>query len=301
MNTRVKWIIAAAATTILAGPATANHQWGSYHWARSANPLTLDVLRQIGSQWESAYSSAIGDWDAPKTSVLDLNAASSNAGVSAKKCNAINGKVLVCADSYGFRGWLGIATIWANGDHIYQGTTQLNDSYFNTSTYNKPEWRNLVTCQEIGHDFGLAHQDETFDNANLGSCMDYTNEPLGGGAYGPNNEHPNAHDYELLEDMYAHLDSSDGGGGGGGADCNPRSPKCSGQDAFNFREVGTPLASAGDDVSNRAGLGPSEWGQAIATDAQGRPNVYRMDLGNGRKKITHVFWAIGEGPRRPHH
>ncbi len=34
-------------------------------------------------------------------------------------------------------------------------------------------------CQEIGHDFGLDHQDENFNNPNLGTCMDYTNDPLG--------------------------------------------------------------------------------------------------------------------------
>lgn len=30
-------------------------------------------------------------------------------------------------------------------------------------------------CHEIGHGFGLAHTDESFVNANLGNCLDYTN------------------------------------------------------------------------------------------------------------------------------
>lgn len=37
--------------------------------------------------------------------------------------------------------------------------------------------RCLVTCQEVGHTFGLDHRDENFDNGNLGTCMDYTNDP----------------------------------------------------------------------------------------------------------------------------
>ncbi|MCW2640621.1 MAG: hypothetical protein JWP76_2927, partial [Dactylosporangium sp.] len=59
-------------------------------------------------------------------------------------------------------------------------------------------------CQEIAHTFGLDHQDEIFDNPNLGTCMDYTNNPTGP----PSNEHPNQHDYDQLVTIYAHLDSS---------------------------------------------------------------------------------------------
>jgi hypothetical protein len=56
---------------------------------------------------------------------------------------------------------------------------------------------------EIGHTFGLDHQDENFSNPNLGTCMDYTSDPDG-----PSNEHPNAHDDQQLETIYAHLDAS---------------------------------------------------------------------------------------------
>jgi hypothetical protein len=59
-------------------------------------------------------------------------------------------------------------------------------------------------CQEIAHDFGLAHQDETFNNPNLGSCMDYTSDPDGP----PSNEHPDAHDLLQLQTIYAHLDTT---------------------------------------------------------------------------------------------
>src|SRR6266571_1036837 len=101
-------------------------------------------------------------------------------------------------------GWLGVAQIWVSGLHIIQGTVKLNDTYFNTSTYNKPEWRNLVMCQEVGHTFGLDHQDTNFSNTNLGTCMDYTSNPLGP----PDNEHPNQHDYDELVTIYNHLDST---------------------------------------------------------------------------------------------
>jgi hypothetical protein len=64
-------------------------------------------------------------------------------------------------------------------------------------------WKQLVICQEPGHTLGLDHQDENFYNTNLGTCMDYTANPLGP----PDNEHPNQHDYDQLAKIYSHLDS----------------------------------------------------------------------------------------------
>ena len=289
MTKRAKLLIAATTATLMASPAAAYNQWGNYHWATDGTGLTLRIERQINaSLWGTYFTSSVGDWDS--SGKLSLTGGTSNLGVDPKKCSPISGKALVCNEVYGFRGWLGIATIWANGDHITQATTKLNDSYFNTASYNKPEWRQLVACQEIGHDFGLDHQDETFDNPNLGTCMDYTNAPLGGGSYGPlQNLHPNSDDYATLDFMYAHDDTAGGGGGGGGGTCNPRSPKCAGgQDAFTFREVGKSATGGGVGISV---ADTGEWGQAIARDGAGRPDTFLLDLGNGHRKITHVFWV----------
>lgn len=186
-----------------AAPAGASHAWGPYHWARTANPFTLTVVDSVTAQWQSHLGAAVSDWSA--SSVLNLTTTQGDeSSKGRRKCNPIGAKIRVCNQTYGFNGWLGIANIWlTTGNHIAQATTKLNDSYFNTSTYNKPEWRQFVTCQEIGHDFGLDHQDAAFDNPNIGTCMDYTNVPLGP----PDNTRPNTHDFEQLEAMYAHTDS----------------------------------------------------------------------------------------------
>ncbi len=60
-------------------------------------------------------------------------------------------------------------------------------------------------CQEVAHGFGLGHQDEVFDNPNLGTCMDYTDDPL----REPANIAPNAHDYDQLELIYDHVEGGD--------------------------------------------------------------------------------------------
>jgi hypothetical protein len=53
-----------------------------------------------------------------------------------------------------------------------------------------------VSCQEVGHTLGLAHQDENFNNANLGTYMDYKNNQS-------TNQHPSKHDYDQLLHLFA--------------------------------------------------------------------------------------------------
>ena len=185
-----------AAFAAFAGSANASHSWGSYHWARTANPFTLKLGDNVSSAWDSYLGTTSSDWTA--STVLNTTIVAGSAR-SPKTCRAKAGRVEICNAAYGNNGWLGVASIWASGSHITQATVKLNDTYFNTSPYNTPAWRNLVMCQEVGHTFGLAHQDETFNNPNLDTCMDYTNFP-------ESNQHPNTHDYEQLELIYGHTD-----------------------------------------------------------------------------------------------
>jgi hypothetical protein len=257
-------------------PASATHSWGGYHWAGNGSNLTLKANTSITSQWETSVSDSISDWNA--SNELTLNRVASSA--SPKRCNPIAGQILVCNAAYGQRGWLGIASIWLTSGHISQATTKLNDSYFSSSYYNTPGWRALVACQEIGHDFGLDHQDETFDNYNLGTCMDYTNAPdggvVGGFNYGPANRHPNTHDYQELNIIYNHDDGF---------------TTATASTNFGIRQVGRAVPQ----TPPSAGIGdsPAEWGRAIHRDSLGRPDVFVKDFGDGQKALTHVFWALG--------
>jgi hypothetical protein len=188
----------AVAVSVLPSVALGSHSWGGYHWARTSNPFTLKVGDNVSGPWDAVLDTTVSDWTA--SSVLNLTKVTG--GTRAKPCKATTGRVEVCNASYGNNGWLGIAQIWiTGGTHIAQGITKVNDYYFNTPTYNTTAWRNLVMCQEVGHTLGLDHQDENFNNANLGTCMDYTSNP-------GTNQPPTNHDYAELEDIYAHLDST---------------------------------------------------------------------------------------------
>ncbi|MBI2637424.1 MAG: hypothetical protein HYW88_00855 [Candidatus Sungbacteria bacterium] len=246
--------------------AYANHSWGNYHWARASTPFTLKVGDNVSPSWDAYLDEAIADWSA--SAVLDMTKVDGGTNAlrgknTPKNCVPTSGRIEACSAKYGATGWLGVARIWVSGDHIVQATTKVNDTYFSTPTYDTPAWRKLVMCQEIAHDFGLDHQDETFDNANLGSCMDYTNDPDGP----PSNEHPNDHDYKQLETIYTHLDDI----------------TTAGQSTLG------PGKNAG--VNGVDGQEVAEWGKSIRTSSDGKSSLFERDLGNGNKVFTFVIWA----------
>ena len=232
--------------------AYANHTWGGYHWARTANPFTLKLGDNVSAVWDAHLATTSNDWSL--SSVLDTVVTPGQ--TNPKNCRAVKGRVEVCNSKYGKNGWLGIAQVWVNGSHITQGVTKLNDTYFNTTKYNTPAWRNLVMCQEVGHTIGLDHQDEDFNNAPLGTCMDYTSDPAP-------NQHPNQHDYDMLEEIYAHLD-------------------------VTTTVAQTSAAAANSDLDSNE---PKSWGNEIKKSKDGKSSLHMRDLGKGQKVFTFVIWA----------
>ena len=247
--------------------AQANHSWNGYHWARTSNPFTLKLGDNVSSTWNGYLKTTSADWTA--STVLDTKV------VQGKKdpatCRPTSGRVEVCNYTYGANGWLGLAQVWLSGTHIVAGTSKVNDTYFNTATYNTPAWRNLAMCQEVGHTLGLDHQDEIKDNPNLGSCMDYTNDPDGGlggaSATDPSNEHPNQHDYDQLQTIYSHLDS--------------------------ITTVGSANAASNMPLAARRGEFNSSavWGRKVHESRNGQLALYERDFGGGKKVFTFVVWA----------
>ena len=273
MNHRRLSAVLLVVSVLAAVPAFASHSWGGYHWARTSNPFTVKLGNNLSSTWQTYLSTTSSNWS--KSTVLDTAIVAGGTG-GARRCPATAGRVEECNAKYGQNGWLGVASIWlASGTlHITQGTVKLNDTYFNMAQYNTPAWRNLVSCQETGHTFGLDHQDTTFDNVNLGTCMDYTNAPDGGVVngfdYGPSNTAPNQHDYDELVTIYTHLDST------------------------TTLQSGLNSVGAGLLVPTNTGLElaePWQFGTPIGFDGRGRANVYAFQGSSGERVITFVLWA----------
>lgn len=248
----------------------ANHSWGNYHWARTTSSFNLTVVNSTTADWDPYVDRAVGDWsNSSKLNMVQADGSSSD--LDRRQCRTPEGAVRICNLAYGNTGWLGIAgiSIDPNG-HIVTGYTKLNDSYFSQTFYNTPAWKQSVTCQELGHNVGLDHQDENFNNTSLFSCMDYQNPPY---------EYPNSHDYEQLETIYGHTDSYNSyaggsGSGGGGGTCNaPPGKGC-----------------------NKAGVGHgnsrADWGLSLGRKGA-KEKFFRIDP-DGTRHLTFVTWV--EGP-----
>lgn len=249
---KVRFVVMVVLIVLLAAfplSAGASHAWGGYHWARTANPFTIKVIDSMTTNWDDNLDIAISDWNA--SSVMNVvKEAGSDASNIRKRCAAVAGKLRSCNAAYGNNGWLGLAQIWANGNHITQATAKMNDTYLATSSYTEVN-RQQVICQEIGHDWGLDHQDTS--GADLNTCMDYANAL--------DNPNPNAHDYTQLETIYAHLDSS------------------------------TTIASVPTGFANANVQAQESWGEKVYESANGRSALFVRDFGNDFKIYTFVTWA----------
>ena len=257
------------------GVVLADHSWGNYHWARTTSSFDLVVVNSTTPDWDpyvavAVSDAAVNDWsDSGKLNMVqDLNGSTSDR--DRRQCRSPEGAVRICNQTYGFTGWLGVAgiSVDANG-HIVSGYTKLNDTYFSQSPYNSPDWKQSVTCQELGHNVGLDHQDENFNNGSLFSCMDYQNPPY---------EYPNAHDYEELNAIYGHTDSYNsyaggGDGGGGGGTCNaPPGKGC------NKADVGH-------------GNSRADWGLSLGR--RGATEKFLRIGRDGTRHLTFVTWVEG--------
>ncbi len=230
----------------------ATHSWGGYHWARKTDPFTLKLGDNLTSaDWKAHLSTTSREWNsgnAPlQTSIV--------AGQARKRCSMVAGTTQVCNGRYGTNGWLGLASInITGGTHITQGSAKVNDTYFDTPTYNTPDERLHVMCQEVAHTFGLGHTSE--DGTSQKTCMDYSSSPDSTG--------PNQHDFDQLETIYAHTDTT------------------------TTVAARAALAASTSDVTDD----PISWGHRIRQSANGRHSHYERLNGDGSKTLTHVYWTL---------
>ena len=261
-------VAATSALLVASVPAHATHSWSTYHWARTANPMPLQVVDSVTSDWQFELDTSLAEWN--ESGALSMEITSANdSKKNRKRCNAVSGQMRVCNGTYGNNGWLGLASINIDsGGHIVKGTAKVNDTY--SSVWADPNEKRHVMCQEIGHVFGMGHTSE--DGSSQKTCMDYSRDP--------DSISPNDHDYELLDIIYQHLDSynsyavADGGGGGGGGGGTCNAPAGKGCNKFGASsEVGPPMG-----LPVQVGLHHEIW---VASDGQGGYWVHHIRVAPG--------------------
>jgi hypothetical protein len=108
----------------------------------------------------------------------------------------------------------------------------------------------------VGHALGLDHQDEDFDNASLGTCLEYTNRPK-------SNQTPNRRDYRDLKAMYAEADET------------------------------TTVSQLPAARSTERAPAADGWGDLVSGSVHSGERTFVADLGNGRRIITMVLSSEG--------
>lgn len=246
----------------------ATHSWGGYHWARTTSPFTLKLGDNLTSaDWKAKLAQASLDWNNPQTfqttSPVTTTIVSGSAGSS---CSMKTGTVQVCNKTYGKNGWLGLASINITaGIHITQGSAKMNDTYFNMSQYNNTNERLHVMCQEIAHAFGLDHQSTNGSSQN--TCMDYFSN-TGVNAGSTLSTKPNAHDFEQLNTIYTHFDST--------------TTVAASALTTSFAQKSDNDAEETDD--------PNKWGQLRSQSHNGRSSTYERFNKDGSQTLIHVYW-----------
>ena len=254
--------------------ALATHSWSGYHWARTTPQFTLKLGNNMTTtDWRAHFTQTSSDWNSGNSAVLTAVVT----GTANKRCSMVAGTTQVCNGTYGNNGWLGLASInISGGTHITQGSAKMNDSYFNTPTYNNPNERLHVVCQEVAHTFGLEHQSTNGSSQN--SCMDYFSN-TGANATSTQSTTPNQHDFDQLNIIYAHLDSIS---------------------TVQLLAAEVAAMSRGPGAANRdISDDPQSWGQLVRQSANGRSSYYQRENGDGSRNVTHVFWTLEAATRCP--
>lgn len=176
---RKRMLAAALLLGMTAGTALqAGHYWycGSsvYHYPWLNIYYRNNATNNAPKAYRNIFQSELGGWDGPTclsftntTPDLTMNAA-----------------------FYGSTGWLGLATLDSlSGCHVIDASALLNRSYLDSSSYSTTNVSH-VACQEIGHTFGLNH--------NQGASNTCMNDTILSAPY------PNQHDFDSIRALYAH-------------------------------------------------------------------------------------------------
>lgn len=226
-------VVLAATMLSLTFGAQAQHTWGSYHWASTANTFTLQVVNSVTSDWDYQLSESLNQWSNSPPLSFEISSSNNKKNIR-KRCPMVSGQIRVCNAAYGNNGWLGLATIGIDPNgHIDRGTAKVNDSYDWYWTF---EEKNHVMCQEIGHIFGLGHT--SVDGSSQQTCMDYSTDIA--------SQWPNQHDYDQLAIIYSSVDSynsfNDGTSSDEGGVCNAPPGKGCNKNGANTPPMGVRVA-----------------------------------------------------------
>jgi hypothetical protein len=175
-------LLAAPAASVVADDVNGNGKYWPFH----KTPVTVTFGDNVSNKWARYVKRAAKQWNRSKVVRPKIARGRS----SPSQCNKRDDTVQVCNSGSGTReGWLGLTTLYFNGDKIYAATIKINDDFFNQGSYNSAAPKRHTMCHEMGHEFGL-------DHANSRSCMNDSASAVF------NNTKPIKQDFKDLKQIY---------------------------------------------------------------------------------------------------
>jgi len=165
-------------------------------WNHIGSGLILNVLNALEDKWDILFYVSVNEWNSGSDAV-DLQVERIEVDES---CIEERGYLKVCNSNYGPNNWRGLNEVLLEDGYIVASAAKLNEYYLE---YAGDDRRQYTMCHEIGHGLGLGHTDESYNNTDLGNCMDYTNNP-------ENNKTPDDTNFETLRNMYGLLQDNGG-------------------------------------------------------------------------------------------
>jgi hypothetical protein len=196
------------------------YSWHKDHVEPNNGGLHLTLVNVLTDDWQQEFDDAIADWK--ESPALTLT---TERGEVDSACTRKDGVMIVCNNNFGETGWVGINENEIVNGMIISSVSKMNEYYLNNAEYDhrrytmvsetrSTTWRicccdstlllfsplptnttSSLQCHEVGHGFGLPHTDENPYNANLGNCLDYTDDPS-------ENLHPGQVNFDKLDGMY---------------------------------------------------------------------------------------------------
>lgn len=158
-------------------------------WDVDRGGLKLDVINALDDWWDPYFFRAITEWDSGDPDALSLT---TDKLTTDPDCEPVTGKLKVCNGDYGDTRWRGINQILVSNNNIVASAARMNDFFLLEAS---DAQRQYTMCHEVGHGFGLPHDDEDFFNADRHNCMDYTSRPI-------DNQSPAEVNFSFLADLY---------------------------------------------------------------------------------------------------
>jgi len=131
--------------------------------------LHLTLRNALDDTWQDEFEYAVADWQESDALVLTAEKVEVD-----HDCGRVDGVMVVCNANFGATGWVGINENEIKRGVIVSSVAKMNEYYLLNAEYDQ---RRYTMCHELGHGFGLPHTDENPYNANLGDCLDYTDDP----------------------------------------------------------------------------------------------------------------------------